>query len=125
VLSENDPLWSPCEAGAAGAEAQAERCMDGWSARLPRLRAQVAEVRKILWETFPNEKDGQPYSGSYWNEADYEDPAFQVSHWGANYPRLLALKRKHDPQGLFYGHHSVGSELWSADGNCRLGAAGE
>ena len=58
---------------------------------------------------------------SYWNEADYEDPHWQVSHWGRNYPRLLALKRQHDPQGLFYGHHAVGSELWSEDGNCRLG----
>ena len=55
-----------------------------------------------------------------WNEADYSDPAFQISHWGQNYPRLLALKKQYDPQGLFYGHHSVGSELWSADGNCRL-----
>ena len=42
---------------------------------------------------------------------------------GTNYPRLLALKKEHDPQGLFYGHHSVGSELWSADGNCRLAGA--
>ena len=120
VLSEYDPLWVPCEAGAAGNEAKAKQCMDGWSARVPRLRAQVAEVRKIMWQVFPNLKDGESYSGSYWNEADYEDPSFQISHWGTNYPRLLALKKTHDPQGLFYGHHSVGSELWSADGNCRL-----
>lgn len=120
VLSHADPLWSPCEAGAAGDEAKASECMDGWSARLPAFIAQVSEIRKILWETFPNQKDGKPYSGSYWNEADYEDPAFQASHWGTNYPRLLSLKKQYDPQGLFYGHHSVGSELWSADGNCRL-----
>ena len=82
MLSQRDPLWSPCEAGAAGDEAKAKLCMDGWRARLPALTAQVANIRKILWQTFPNEKDGKPYSGSYWNEADYEDPAFQISHWG-------------------------------------------
>lgn len=122
ILSEKDPLWVPCEAGAGGDEAEAKQCMDGWSQRIPRLRAQVAEVRKIMWGIFPNEKEGKAYSGAYmyWNEADYEDPSFQVSHWGTNYPRLLALKKEHDSQGLFYGHHSVGSELWSPDGNCRL-----
>ena len=44
------------------------------------------------------------HSGSYWNEADFEDPHFQESHWGkATYARLLALKTLHDPTGLFYG----------------------
>lgn len=62
---------------------------------------------------------GDVYSGSYWNEADYADPDFTVSHWGPNYKRLLALKKKHDPHGLYYGHHAVGSELWDARGNCR------
>ena len=54
--------------------------------------------------------------------SDYHDLDFTVSHWGTNYPRLLELKRRYDPQGLFYGHHAVGSELWSPDGNCRVGA---
>merc|ERR1712110_614360 len=71
ILSDQDPLWSPCEAGAAGDDAKAKQCMEGWNVRIPKFQAQVAEVRKILWETFPNEKDGKPYSGSYWNEADY------------------------------------------------------
>eukprot|EP01051_Picozoa_sp_SAG22_P038725 SAG22_NODE_20010_length_269_cov_0.911765_1_plen_89_part_11 len=88
--------------------------MGGWAARVPRFRSQVEQVRRLLWQYFPNEKDGLPYSGSYWNEADYQDPHWQASHWGATYPRLLALKQKYDPQGLFYGHHSVGSELWDA-----------
>ena len=41
ILSERDPLWSACEGGAGGDEAKAEQCMNGWAARLPRLRAQV------------------------------------------------------------------------------------
>ena len=63
VCSDADPLWAPCEAGAAGNESQARRCMGGWQARVPGLRAQVEQVRKALWETFPNETpDGKAYA---------------------------------------------------------------
>ena len=65
VLSQKDPLWTPCEAGATGSESQARACLDGWNARVPRLRAQVAEIRQILWEVFPNVLDGEAFSGSY------------------------------------------------------------
>ena len=124
IRSKRDALWPACEAGAAGDEASARQCMEGWSARVPRLKKQVQEVRQLMWETFPNElPNGTAFSGSYWNEADYEDPSFQQSHWGSSYPRLLALKKQLDPQGLFYGHHSVGSELWDETGNCRVHAA--
>ena len=45
------------------------------------------------------------------------DPEFL---WGPNYTRLLALKDKYDPAGLFFVHHGVGSERWSPDGFTRL-----
>ena len=37
------------------------------------------------------------------------------------HPRLSALKEKYDPEGLFFVHHGVGSEAWSADGFTRSG----
>jgi len=54
--------------------------------------------------------------GSYVSESDFFERPWQESFWGKNYPRLAAVKKKYDPQGLFFVHHGVGSEKWSADG---------
>lgn len=51
-----------------------------------------------------------PGGGSYANEADYFEPDWQQSFWGANYPRLLEVKQRYDPANLFCVHHGVGSE---------------
>ncbi len=67
------------------------------------------EVRKLL-----------PNVGSYIAESDFFDKAWRQSFWGPNYARLLALKDEFDPDGLFFAHHGVGSERWSADGFTRL-----
>jgi hypothetical protein len=46
---------------------------------------------------------------------------WQRAYWGPNYSKLQQLKKKYDPGGLFFVHHGVGSEEWSADGFTRLG----
>jgi FAD/FMN-containing dehydrogenase len=61
-----------------------------------------------------------PRVGSYVWETDYFQPHWQEAFWGENYTRLLAIKQKYDPDGLFFLHHGVGSEDWSADGFTRL-----
>lgn len=60
-----------------------------------------------------------PDAGSYVSESDYFLHDWQRGFWGSNYPRLAAAKRKYDPDGLFFVHHGVGSEAWSADGFTR------
>ncbi len=59
-------------------------------------------------------------SASYVNETNYFEPGWQQAFWGQNYPRLAEIKRKYDPDGLFFVHHGVGSEGWSRDGFTRL-----
>ena len=54
--------------------------------------------------------------GSYVSESDFFERGWQESFWGANYARLAMVKRKYDPEGLFFVHHGVGSEEWRADG---------
>src|SRR6185369_14459151 len=56
-----------------------------------------------------------PSPGSYVSESDYFEADWQNAFWGANYPRLLAVKDRYDPDGLFFVHHGVGSERWSED----------
>jgi FAD/FMN-containing dehydrogenase len=60
-----------------------------------------------------------PGAGSYVNETDYFQADWQHAFWGRNYPRLLAVKRRYDPDGLFTVHHGVGSEGRSGDGFAR------
>ena len=48
-----------------------------------------------------------PGAGAYVSEADYFQRDWQQAYWGANYPRLAAIKRKYDPSNLFRGHQTV------------------
>jgi FAD/FMN-containing dehydrogenase len=54
------------------------------------------------------------------SEAGYVDADWRHRSFGGNYARLLAVKHRYDPDGLFVTHHGVGSEEWSADGFTRL-----
>ncbi len=82
----------------------------GGRARANLVHQAMAEMRKLA-----------PNAGCYVSEAGYFDENWQDQYWGPNYPRLLAIKQKYDPDGLFVVHHGVGSEAWSADGFVRSG----
>ncbi len=57
-----------------------------------------------------------PNAGSYVSESNFFQKNWQQSFWGSNYRRLAAVKKKYDPEGLFFVRHGVGSEVWSDDG---------
>jgi FAD/FMN-containing dehydrogenase len=59
-------------------------------------------------------------TGAYVSESNYFEKGWQQSYWGSNYPRLAEIKRKYDPDGLFFVHNGVGTEQWSADGFTKL-----
>ncbi|MBT9595036.1 MAG: FAD-binding oxidoreductase [Vitreoscilla sp.] len=61
-----------------------------------------------------------PNAGSYVSESNYFNPNWKREFWGPNAARLEAVKARIDPEGLFFVHHGVGSEAWSADGFDRL-----
>jgi hypothetical protein len=76
-------------------------------------RLNIARSMKQLYRVAPG-------AGSYVSESNYFEPSWQRSYWGKHYERLRAVKTKYDPAGLFFVHHGVGSEDWSADGFTRL-----
>jgi hypothetical protein len=67
-----------------------------------RQRRAVSDAMAVLRKATPD-------SGGYVNEGDYFEPDWRASFWGRNYARLLELKHRYDPGGLFSCHHCVGS----------------
>ncbi len=58
--------------------------------------------------------------GAYVSESNFFESDFQHSYWGANHARLTEIKRRYDPEGLFFAHNGVGSEQWTPDGFTKL-----
>ena len=98
-------LGQPAYPGVAGHEPDAEAARSQFDA----VNRSMNEIRKLL-----------PRVGSYVWETDFFQPNWQDAFWGENYARLRAVKDKYDPAGLFFLHHGVGSEDWSADGFTRV-----
>jgi len=50
---------------------------------------------------------------SYFSESPYVqlDGTWKKRYWGTNYPRLLSVKQSYDPEGVFWCHNCVGSDL--------------
>ena len=55
-------------------------------------------------------------NGAYVSESNFFESDFEQSYWGANHARLAEIKKKYDPDGLFFVHNGVGSEEWTPDG---------
>jgi hypothetical protein len=53
-----------------------------------------------------------PGAGAYMNEGDPGEPNWQQAFFGDLYPRLLGIKRRRDPWGIFWAPTTVGSEEW-------------
>jgi len=51
----------------------------------------------------------------YFSESPYmiQGDDWKNAYWGANYPRLLSIKQLYDPDGAFWCHNCVGSDLKS------------
>jgi FAD/FMN-containing dehydrogenase len=73
-------------------------------------RARAEADRAAVQAAMDVVRAATPGAGSYVNETDYFEPDWQRSFWGDHYDRLLAIKRRYDPAGLFVCHHCVGSD---------------
>ncbi|RDA89422.1 hypothetical protein CP532_6241 [Ophiocordyceps camponoti-leonardi (nom. inval.)] len=75
---------------------------------------------KMTYELQPLLEAAAPGAGAYMNEADFQQPNFQEVFFGANYPRLMKIKRRYDGRGLLYVTAGVGSEDWTVGQDGRM-----
>jgi hypothetical protein len=77
------------------------------------LTAQEAIDRDSLMQGYMKRlRDVSPGAGSYMNEGDPGEPDWQQAFYGDHYGRLLTIKQKWDPLGVFWAPTTVGSEGW-------------
>ncbi|KAK8123956.1 hypothetical protein PG999_003874 [Apiospora kogelbergensis] len=74
----------------------------------------VTEVQAVL------DAATGPSGGVYMNEVSYLLPDWRAAMYGANYDRLLAVKRKYDPESVLYVLDGVGSDAWVEAADKRL-----
>jgi FAD/FMN-containing dehydrogenase len=89
--------------------------MPGAQVDAAKARSRVAKIRGAMDAL----RKAAPGAGAYVSESDYFQQRWQDVYWGANYSKLLKIKERYDPDGLFTVRHGVGSERWSADGFVR------
>ncbi|KAI3572382.1 hypothetical protein IWW34DRAFT_892913 [Fusarium oxysporum f. sp. albedinis] len=73
----------------------------------------LADQKHITNEFMPQLEAITPGSGTYMNEADFNQPNWKEVFYSTNWDRLLAAKKKWDPKSLFYNHMGVGSDVWT------------
>lgn len=76
--------------------------------------------RDITYNKVAAMEQQAPDTGVYMNEADRLDPNWQRNFYGDHYDRLLQIKRRRDPGGVFYCPTCVGSAEWEEDDEGRL-----
>jgi FAD/FMN-containing dehydrogenase len=103
IIGAEEPPAYPGIAGHAPHVAEARSDAAG-------IARSMAELRKVV-----------PEFACYVAESNYFEKQWQRAFWGGHYGRLSAVKAKYDADGLFFGHHGVGSEAWSDDGFTRVG----
>ncbi|MCJ1352383.1 MAG: hypothetical protein MMC33_002367 [Icmadophila ericetorum] len=85
-----------------------------WNSTVEERRAVAALVSNMTMLA----EDLAPNSGVYMNECNPWTTDWQEANWGINYPPLLSIKQKYDPDGLLQCWHCVGSDnVISEEGN--------
>lgn len=80
----------------------------------------LADQHRMTHDFVPALERATPDGGAYQNEADFRQPNWQQTFFGESYGRLLGVKRRWDPRGLFYVLKGVGSEGWEVGEGGRL-----
>lgn len=67
---------------------------------------------EITGHWLPMMEELTPGARAYIKEADWQQPDWQTVFYGENYPKLLEIKDKYDPDQIFFAVTAVGSDRW-------------
>jgi FAD/FMN-containing dehydrogenase len=89
-----------------------------WNATQSEMQAR----KELLVDTLiPALEEATPGAGTYMNEIDAQWKGdWKTELYGVNYPRLLDIKNKYDPDHVLYAWTAVGSDSWMRDSSGRL-----
>ncbi|KAI1460692.1 FAD-binding domain-containing protein [Annulohypoxylon moriforme] len=91
----------------------------GFDADAPTTELVAVQAKVNAWQALFTPLT--PGGGGYMNEATYDDPSWKEDYYGANYDRLLSIKKKYDPGFALWQHTSVGTDaFWELNGEGRL-----
>ncbi|KAF9553219.1 FAD-binding domain-containing protein [Agrocybe pediades] len=81
---------------------------------IDQLRRDVNKISQSFKQLAP-----PPFGGQYLNEPDFYEEDWQEAYWGPNYPRLLRIKKRIDPNDLLIVNKGVNSEAWDTEVICK------
>jgi hypothetical protein len=90
-----------------------------WNSTAPWTDMEASQ-RKMTDVLMPKIEAVTPGSGSYMNEADFQQKDWQNVFYGSNYGKLKQIKDKYDPEHVFYNIKSVGSDAWTVGPDGRM-----
>ncbi|KAI1078643.1 FAD-binding domain-containing protein [Whalleya microplaca] len=74
---------------------------------------QKADLQNVLTHVQDDAmRKAGPNGCAYINEGDPYQPDWQDHFWGSEYPKLLKIRKKWDPHGVFYAVSTPGTEDW-------------
>jgi hypothetical protein len=83
--------------------------------RNQQLLTTVAEVQKLYANVYVDVALLDPLSvnsAAYVNEGSYLETMWQNTYWGTNYPRLLEVKHRYDPNNTLWCFPCIESEVF-------------
>ncbi|KAF6832073.1 isoamyl alcohol oxidase [Colletotrichum musicola] len=92
------------------------------------VSANVDLFDDVRQNVLPVYRQLSPDTGTYMNEADWGDENFQEDFYASNWKKLIEIKTKYDPEGVFYCQTCVGSDEWKQENDgalCRRCASRE
>ncbi|KAI1652573.1 hypothetical protein F4813DRAFT_377667 [Daldinia decipiens] len=84
------------------------------------MTSNVVNQRLVTNTLLPILEEITPGGAAYLNEADINQPNWHNVFYGANYPKLISIKKMFDPDDIFWGPTAVGSERWEVTEHGRL-----